>query len=81
LFVRENELHEVRPGITPSVGTSCLDFGVRYRYRATLEPAECTHLEEGMLVEFQRPQRGIASGQFAAWYADDEVIGSGPIAW
>jgi tRNA U34 2-thiouridine synthase MnmA/TrmU len=34
-----------------------------------------------MLVEFLRPQRGIASGQFAAWYAEDEVIGSGPIAW
>jgi tRNA-specific 2-thiouridylase len=54
---------------------------VRYRYRAPLEPAECTRLEEGMLVEFRRPQRGIASGQFAAWYAEDEVIGSGPIAW
>lgn len=81
LFVHAAEVHEVRPGITPAVGTSSPDFGVRYRYRAPLEPAECTRLEEGMLVEFRRPQRGIASGQFAAWYAEDEVIGSGPIAW
>jgi tRNA-specific 2-thiouridylase len=63
------------------VGASTADFGVRYRYRAPLEPAVCSRVEDGMLIEFERPQRGIASGQFAAWYADDEVIGSGPIAW
>ena len=81
LFVHAAEVHEVRPGITPAVGESTADFGVRYRYRAPLEPAVCSLFEDGMLIEFERPQRGIASGQFAAWHSGDEVIGSGPIAW
>ncbi|RZJ37797.1 MAG: hypothetical protein EOO18_04900, partial [Chryseobacterium sp.] len=30
--------------------------------------------------EFENPQSAIAEGQFAAWYIDDELIGSGVIA-
>ncbi|HON69522.1 MAG TPA: hypothetical protein PLF53_00060 [Tenuifilum sp.] len=29
---------------------------------------------------FDTPQRGVTAGQFAAWYIDDELIGSGVIA-
>jgi tRNA-specific 2-thiouridylase len=32
-----------------------------------------------MYIIFDEVQRGIAPGQFAAWYSDDEVIGSGVI--
>jgi len=32
-----------------------------------------------MYVIFDRQQRGITPGQFAAWYQGDEVIGSGVI--
>jgi tRNA-specific 2-thiouridylase len=32
-----------------------------------------------MFVIFDHLQRGIAPGQFAAWYHDDELIGSGVI--
>jgi len=32
-----------------------------------------------MYIIFESEQRGIAPGQFAAWYDDDEVIGSGVI--
>jgi tRNA-specific 2-thiouridylase len=35
--------------------------------------------EKGMFVIFDKMQRGIAPGQFAAWYQGDEVIGSGAI--
>jgi len=32
-----------------------------------------------MFVIFDKLQRGIAPGQFAAWYQGEEVIGSGVI--
>jgi len=35
--------------------------------------------DEGAYILFEREQRGIASGQFAAWYLNNELIGSGVI--
>ena len=35
--------------------------------------------EEGLYMLFDRPQRSITPGQFAAWYEGDELIGSGVI--
>ncbi|MDD3664482.1 MAG: hypothetical protein PHQ65_04395, partial [Bacteroidales bacterium] len=29
---------------------------------------------------FDQPQRGITAGQFAAWYNNDELLGSGIIS-
>ena len=81
LWIEREELHAVREDQKLQVGETRTDFRVRFRYRQPLEPATLTRFEEGLLVSFDRPQRGIASGQFAAWYAGEEVIGSGPIAW
>ena len=36
--------------------------------------------EDDIYVLFANEQRGITSGQFAAWYLEDELIGSGVIA-
>jgi tRNA-specific 2-thiouridylase len=36
--------------------------------------------EEGIYILFDDEQRGITSGQFAAWYDGEELIGSGVIA-
>ena len=33
--------------------------------------------EDGMYIIFEHDQRGITSGQFVAWYSDDELLGSG----
>jgi len=33
-----------------------------------------------LYILFEKPQRGITPGQFAAWYQNDELIGSGIIA-
>ena len=33
----------------------------------------------GVYLLFDTPQRGITPGQFAAWYDDDELVGSGVI--
>jgi tRNA-specific 2-thiouridylase len=35
---------------------------------------------DGLYVLFDAVQRGVAAGQFVAWYADDELVGSGVIA-
>jgi tRNA-specific 2-thiouridylase len=35
--------------------------------------------ERGLYVIFDELQKGIASGQFVAWYEGDELIGSGVI--
>jgi tRNA-specific 2-thiouridylase len=32
-----------------------------------------------MFIVFRRAQRGIAAGQFAAWYDGEELLGSGVI--
>jgi len=36
--------------------------------------------QEGLYLLFEKPQKGIASGQFATWYDGDALVGSGPIA-
>jgi len=34
---------------------------------------------EGLYILFEKRQRGITSGQFAAWYDGEELLGSGVI--
>jgi tRNA-specific 2-thiouridylase len=45
-----------------------------------LEKATIYRREDGMYIIFDEEQRGITSGQFAAWYDGEELIGSGVIA-
>ena len=78
LFIRTEELHWVRPDLEMSPGEE-RDYQVRIRYRQPLQQARLFCREEGMYIIFENPQRGIAAGQFAAWYDDGEVIGSGVI--
>jgi tRNA-specific 2-thiouridylase len=33
-----------------------------------------------LYITFENPQRGITAGQFAAWYIEDELLGSGVIS-
>ena len=37
-------------------------------------------LDEGLYIEFEKQQSAITQGQFAAWYVEDELIGSGVIS-
>ncbi len=78
LFVRKEELHWVRPDLEMVPGEE-RDYQVRIRYRQPLQQARLFRKEEGLYIVFEQPQRGIAAGQFAAWYDDGEVIGSGVI--
>ena len=79
LFIAENEIHWVRPDLEIHPGEKRL-FKVRIRYRQPLQDACLYRTEHGMYILFDKPQRGVTSGQFAAWYGEDELIGSGTIS-
>lgn len=55
-------------------------YQARIRYRQPLEACTLYRKEEGVYIVFDRPQRGVTPGQFAAWYDGEELIGSGVIA-
>lgn len=52
----------------------------RIRYRQPLRPVTLIQKESGLYLLFTEKQKGITPGQFAAWYIDEELIGSGVIA-
>ncbi|MDF1571281.1 MAG: tRNA 2-thiouridine(34) synthase MnmA [Bacteroidales bacterium] len=78
LRILPEEVHWIRPDLAMSAGES-RNYLVRIRYRQALEQATLTMEQDGMYIIFDRPQRGIAAGQFAAWYDEGELIGSGVI--
>jgi tRNA-specific 2-thiouridylase len=78
LFINKDETHWIRTDIKMEEGES-RDYMVRIRYRQPLQSARLFCRDKGMYIIFDKSQRGIAPGQFAAWYDGDEVIGSGVI--
>ncbi len=78
LQVRNDEIHWIRPDLEMAEDES-REYMVRIRYRQPLQKARFYRRQEGMYIIFNKLQRGIAPGQFAAWYDGDEVIGSGVI--
>lgn len=79
LYIRKEEIHWIRPDLELPIGAS-QRLKVRIRYRQPLEDAILIRRETGLYIIFDRLQRGIAAGQFAAWYDGEELIGSGVIA-
>jgi tRNA-specific 2-thiouridylase len=51
----------------------------RIRYRQALQEGQLILKNGRLYVLFRRAQRGITPGQFAAWYLNDELLGSGII--
>ena len=78
LFILANEIHWTREDLKMHIGEE-RDYLSRIRYRQELSKASLKMKEDGLYILFSEEQRGIASGQFAAWYAGDELIGSGVI--
>lgn len=78
LKIRPEEIHWVRNDLEMEVGDT-RNTRVRIRYRQPLQEASLQLTEDGMYILFREPQRGIAAGQFAAWYDGNELIGSGVI--
>ena len=78
LRILPEEVHWVEPSERMQVGEH-RRYQVRIRYRQPLQQAEIICREEGLYILFDEPQRGIAAGQFAAWYDGEVLVGSGVI--
>jgi tRNA-specific 2-thiouridylase len=79
LWINADEQHWIRPDKALQTGEQ-RRYKVRIRYRQPLQEATLHCLPEGIAIVFEQPQRGITSGQFAAWYDGDNLHGSGVIA-
>ena len=80
LFITNKDIHWLRGDLKLNVGEE-KDFLVRIRYRQDLEKAKLFMEEDGLYIVFENLQRGTTPGQFAAWYAGEELIGSGVISF
>jgi len=78
LFIQKEDIHWIRPDLELNIN-ECKKCLVRIRYRQPLQQAELLIKEDGMYIVFDQLQRGITAGQFAAWYYDNELVGSGVI--
>jgi tRNA-uridine 2-sulfurtransferase len=78
LFIRKDGIHWIRTDLRMNPGES-RGYMVRIRYRQPLQKAKLFMRNDGMYIVFNKLQRGVAPGQFAAWYENDEVTGSGVI--
>jgi tRNA-specific 2-thiouridylase len=78
LFIRNEDIHWIRTDMEMTPG-EIRTYQVRIRYRQPLQEARLYRREKGMYILFDQLQRGIAPGQFAAWYNGEEVMGSGVI--
>ena len=79
LFVSNEEEHWIREDLKLKNHES-LNVEARIRYRQPLEKAILHKVENGIFVEFQKPQSAIQEGQFVAWYQNEELLGSGVIS-
>ena len=79
LKVAKDEIHWIREDLRLKSGEQ-LACDVRIRYRQDLEKATVFQKEEDIYISFENSQRGVTSGQFAAWYLEDELLGSGVIS-
>jgi len=79
LRILEEDIHWVRPDRAVAAGAS-ERFSFRIRYRQPLQGGVLRHLPEGgVRIDFDKPQRGVTPGQFAAFYDGEELVGSGVI--
>ena len=79
LKVPNKDIHWVRDDLRLNIEET-LHVKSRIRYRQPLEQATLYQKEDAMYILFEHDQRGIAPGQFVAWYLDDELLGSGIIS-
>ena len=76
LWIAQTDVHWVRPDLMPH---EPMQVWARIRYRQPLAKATLHPTSTGLYLVFDQPQSAIAAGQFAAWYLQDELIGSGVI--
>lgn len=78
LFITNEDIHWVRLDLALKIGES-KTYDLRIRYRQQLEKATLYREANGLYIVFESPQKAVAPGQFAVWYENEELIGSGVI--
>lgn len=79
LFISNDEIHWIREDLELKNG-EFMNVSARIRYRQPLQKANLYKYENGLYVYFELAQSAITEGQFAAFYINDELIGSGVIS-
>lgn len=79
LKIKNADVHWIREDLRMQLSEE-REYLLRIRYRQKLEKATLIQKQDEMFILFENPQRGIAAGQFAAWYDGEELVGSGVIA-
>jgi tRNA-specific 2-thiouridylase len=78
LFIPEADEHWIRRDMKLKAGES-RKYLARIRYRQKLDSCTLHKKPEGLYMIFDKSQKSITPGQFAAWYDGEELIGSGVI--
>ena len=78
LFIDNKEIHWINLKYKLNIGQT-LECRVKIRYRQANQEATLIQKENGLYILFKNKQKGITPGQFAAFYLEDELIGSGVI--
>jgi tRNA-uridine 2-sulfurtransferase len=78
LKINEADIHWVRQDLALENGQS-MAVDVKIRYRQQMQKASLHQFENAMYIAFEEAQSAVAEGQFAAWYLDGELLGSGVI--
>ena len=55
-------------------------YKMRIRYRQKLFQATLVKTNQGLDIYFDQSQKAVAKGQFAVWYENDVLVGSGVIS-
>lgn len=79
LKINAEDIHWVRPDLAIK-NSETMQVSTRIRYRQALQKATLYQFENAMYILFEEPQSAITEGQFAAWYLNDELLGSGVIS-
>ncbi len=79
LWIGPEDVHWLREDLKIEPESS-QEYDIRIRYRQPLQKGTLYRNHKGIFITFESPQRGITPGQFAAWYNEEELIGSGVIA-
>lgn len=79
LFIETAECSFIREDLRPEIGGE-IRVEARIRYRQPLFTATLYRRKKGFFLVFDQAQSAIAPGQFAAFYLQNELIGSGTIS-
>ena len=78
LFIKSEDLHLLRKDKFLKK-ENIFKLKARIRYRQPLQDASLLIIRDGAFLIFDKKQSAITKGQFAVWYKNQELLGSGVI--